>query len=85
MANRKDKERKNAHLCELNKIVFKASSKANSVIVISDTSIKNNTVTSIMHVHSCSNPIKKTLHYTINITMTEAELFTIRCRISQAT
>jgi len=83
-ANHKDKKSKNTHLYKLNKIFYKASSKANSVIIISDASIKNNVTTSIVHVHSYSNPIKKTLHHTINITTTKAELFTIRCRISQA-
>ncbi len=28
--------------------------------------------------------LPKTIHHTINFTMTEAELFTIRCRINQA-
>jgi len=83
--NCKDKESKNSYLYELNKIVFKVLSKANSVIVILDTSIKNNITTSITHVYSCSNLIKKTLHHTINITTTKAKLFTIRCRISQTT
>jgi len=82
-ANYKDKESKNTHLYEFNKIVYEASSKANSVIIASDTSIKNNVITSIAHVYSCSNPIKKTLHHAINTTMTEAELFAIKCRISQ--
>jgi len=31
-----------------------------------------------------SNGIKKTIHYAINVTSTEAELFAIRCRINQA-
>jgi len=53
------------------------------VIVTSDASIKNNVTTSISHIHSCSSPIKKTLHHAINVTMTEAELFAIKCGISQ--
>ena len=74
IVNCKDKESKNAYFWKLNKIIFKVSSKANSVIIISDASIKDNIATSIAHVYSCSNPIKKTLHHTINITMTKAEL-----------
>jgi len=74
IVNYKDKKSKNAYFCKLNKIIFKVSSKANSVIIISDASIKDNIATSIAHVYSCSNPIKKTLYYTINIIMTEAEL-----------
>jgi len=83
--NCKDKESKNAYFYELDKIVFETLLKANSVIIILDTSIKNNITTSITHVYSCSNFIKKILHHAINITITEAELFAIRCGISQAT
>jgi len=82
--NYKDKESKNSYLCILNKIVFEASSKANSVIIILDASIKNNIATSINHIYFYFNPIKKIFYYAINITTTEAELFTIRCGISQA-
>ena len=76
----KNKESKNAHLQKLNKITLETLSNANAVIIISDASIKDNVATLI----SCSNPIKKTLHHTINITITEAKLFTIRCGINQA-
>jgi len=74
IVNCKDKESKNAYFCKLNKIIFKVSSKANSVIIILDASIKDNIATSIAYVYSCSNPIKKILYHTINITMTEAKL-----------
>ena len=83
--NCKDKKSRNSYFCEINKIVFEVLSNANSVIVVLDASIKNNIVTSITHVYFYSNFIKKILYYTINITMTEAELFVIRYRISLAT
>jgi len=38
---------------------------------------------SIAHIYFYSNIVKKTLHYTINVTLTEAELFVIRCGINQ--
>ena len=38
----------------------------------------------ITHIHSYSNPIKKTFHYAINVTTTKAELFAIKCGINQA-
>jgi len=47
--------------------------------------LEDNVATYITQIHSYSNSIKKTLHHAINITTTEAELFTIRCRINQAT
>ena len=55
-----------------------------SIIVVSDTSIRNNITMSILHIYSCSNNIKKTIHYTVNVTSTEVELFAIRCGINQA-
>lgn len=55
-----------------------------SVIVVSDTCIKNNIAIFISYVHFYSNGIKKTIYHTINISLTKVELFTIRCRINQA-
>jgi len=47
-------------------------------------SIQNNVTTSIAHIHSFNNLLKKTLHHAINVTSTEAKLFAIRCSINQA-
>ena len=55
-----------------------------AVIIVSNTSIKNNVTTSIAHVYSFNNLLRKTLYHAINITTTEAELFIIRYSISQA-
>jgi len=82
--NHKDKESKEAYLHKLNKIFEDILSDSNTIIVISDTSIKNNVTTSILHVCSGHNTIAKTIHHTVNITSTEAELFTIRYGINQA-
>ena len=57
---------------------------SNIIIIVSNANIKNNIPTSIIHIHSYFNPIKKTLHYTVGVTMTKAELYTIRCEINQA-
>ena len=54
-----------------------------TVIVIFDTSIKNNIVTLIPHVCSGCNILAKTIHHTIKITSTEAELFATRYDIDQ--
>ena len=54
-------------------------------LVITDASIKNNVTTSIAYIHIYNRPIVKILHYVMNITNTEAKLFTIRCDINQAT
>ena len=55
-----------------------------SIIVISDTSIENNVATSILHIHSNINSIKKTIYHAVNITSTKAKLFTICYGINQA-
>jgi len=83
-ANCKDKESKATHLCKLNNIFTKTLSNPNTIIVVSDTSIRNNIAISISHIHSYSNNIKKTIYHAVNITLTEAELFSIKCKINQA-
>ena len=40
----------------------------NGSVIISDKSIKNNVVISILHIYSHSNGIKKTIYHAINIT-----------------
>jgi len=52
-------------------------------IIASDTSIKNNVATSIVYIHMIDKPLIKMVHYAVNITSTEAELFAIRCGINQ--
>jgi len=83
-ANHKDKESRAAHSRKFDDIVLNNSFNFNSVIVVSNTSIKNNITMSIVHIHSYLNSIKKTLHHTVGIIFTEAELFAIRCSINQA-
>jgi len=82
--NCKNKESKTAHFHKLNNIVLNALSNSNSVIVVSDASIKNNVAMSIIYIHLYSNPIKKTLYHVVSVTSTVAELFAIRCGINQA-
>jgi len=65
------------HIEKLDDIVFKASSNLSSIIVVSDTSIKNHVATLIAHIYSFKKHIVKTIYRAINITTTKAELFTI--------
>ena len=71
------------HCKKLNEIIFEASSDPRIVVIISDTSIKNNITFSIFYIHSFNNLLKKMLYHTINITSTEAKLIAIRCSINQ--
>ena len=72
------------HIKKLDDIVLRTLSNPSSTIVVSDTSIKNHVATSISHIYSFKKPVVKTTHRAINITTTEAELFTIWCSINQA-
>ena len=51
-------------------------------LVITDVSIRNNVATSIAHIYIYDKSVVKTLHYAVNITSMEAELFAIRCSIN---
>ena len=74
-ADHHSNESKRAHY---NELLFNISNKPNTVIVISDVGIKDNVAISIAHIHSFNNHLKKTLHHAINITSTEAKLFSSR-------
>jgi len=54
-------------------------------IVISNASIKNNVATLIAHVHTHNSPVIEIIHYIVNVTSTEAEIFALQCGINQAT
>jgi len=59
----KDKESKKAYLCKLDEIFENTLMDPNSIVIISDASIKNNFATLILHVHSNFNSIKKTFKF----------------------
>ena len=72
------------HFQQLNKIVLQSSSSLYTAIVVIDASIKNDIVTSILHIHLVDHPLTKIVHHTVFVTSTEVELFAIRCGINQA-
>ena len=82
--NSRDKDIIKAYLQNLNKMIENFCIDPETIIIISDASIKNNVVTSISHVCSSRNILAKTIYHAINVTFTKAELFTIRCEINQA-
>ena len=65
------------HIKNLDKITLRASFDPTSTIVVSNTSIKNHVATLIFHIYFFNKPIVKTIHRTINVTITEAKLFAI--------
>ena len=72
------------YIKKLNEIMLKALSNPSLTIIVSDASIMNHIATSISHIHSYNKPVVKTMHRAINVTTTEAKLFTIHCGINQA-
>jgi len=81
----KSKENIKVHICRLDKITLLLLADPKSIVVVSDTSIKNQVATSIAYIHIHDSPVVKIIHHAINVTTTEAELFTIRYGINQAT
>ena len=86
LSDKKSVETRKTYFCKLNEIVFNASDDSKAAIIISDASIRNDVTISITHIHVYNFPIIKTIHHTINVTFTKAELllFTIRCGLNQA-
>ena len=84
-ANHSLEESKSHYCSHFDNIVLNILSDPFIVIIVSDISIKNNVAMSIAYVHLFNNSLIKTLHYTINVMITEVELFAIKCRINQAT
>ena len=82
MFSKCNKDSLKSQVQQLDEIAIKFSNSSSSALVITDASIKNNIATSISHVHIHNRLITKTLHHTVNITSTEAELFAIRCSIN---
>ena len=84
LVNKKEKSKDKICAQELDKMVLHNSSSPYTALIISDASIKNDIATSISHIHIANCPLIKTVHHTLFVTTTEAELFAIRCGINQA-
>jgi len=69
----------------LDELAIESSNNPSHALVITDASIKNNIAISILHIHIHNKPITKILYHAVNVTSTEAKLFTIRYSINQAT
>jgi len=70
---------------QLNNLVIASSENSLSPLVITDVSIKCDMAMSLAHVHIHNKPVVKTLYHVVNVTSIEAELFTMRYSINQAT
>lgn len=72
------------YIRSLNSIIKKFLFNPLTAMVIANASIKNSIATSVSHVISKYEKLSKNVHHIINVTVTEAKLFTIRCSINQA-
>ena len=69
---------------QLDVLVIEFSTSLSNALMITDGSVKNNVVSSIVHIHVFNKPMVKTLHHAVNMTLSEAEFFAIRCSINHA-
>ena len=83
--DKKNKDSIKSHLCNLENISLQSLSDPHVVIVVLDVSIKNNVTTSIAYIHSHNSPVIKTIHHTVNVSLTEVKIFTLEYSINQAT
>ena len=83
--NQRCKESIKTYTHKVNDIIHLASADPKSIVVVSDTSIKNQVITLIVHIHIHNSPLIKMIHHAVNILSTEAKLFAIRCSINQGT
>jgi len=66
----------------LNSILENSLVNQDAILIITDISIKNKVAILVSHIYRGQEIIVKSVHHTINITFTEAKLFTIRCEIN---
>jgi len=80
----KDAKARTAHLNKLENVYRASKDDPNTLFIISDASLKNNITTSVTYIRWGQALITKAIYHAMNISTTEAELFAIRQRISQA-
>ena len=73
--NRKDANTKIIHHIKLDNIYKNSLINKDIVLIISDTSIKNNITTLVSHIHQGQDTIPKTVHHAMNIISTKVELY----------
>ena len=84
VANREKPTSLHKYFQALDFIIHDSSSNFYSTVIIANASIKNNITSSVLHIISNCRNLSKKVHHIVNVTTTEAELFSIRCSITQA-
>ena len=65
----------------LNKVYENSLNNQDTILIIVNTSVKNNITTLVSHIQKSHNIVNKCVHHTMNVNYIEAELFAIRYRI----
>jgi len=84
VGNRKNSLCLHNHFKSLDDLLNKHTFDTYTAVVITDVSIRNNTVTAVSHTLSKYRDIIRVVHYVFSVMTAEAELFTIRSGINQA-
>ena len=74
-----------SHVHQLDNIVLESSSSPSTAIIVSNVSIKNNVAISILYMHINNKTLIKTIHHTVHVISTKAELVAIRYGVNQTT
>ena len=78
IVNCKDIDAIKIHHNRLDKTYEDLLNNQDTILVITNASVKNNVATSVSHIQKGYNIVNKCVHYAININFTEVELFAIR-------
>ena len=73
--NQKDSEALVTHQNRLNNVYKNFLANYDTMLIVSDVSVKNNVATSILHICRGQEIIAKTIHHAMNMTSSETELF----------
>lgn len=84
LANKKNASSLHNHFYALDAFVQDMPFNSGFIIAIIDTSIRNNITISISHVFLNCGELSKKIYYVVNVTITEAKLFAIKCTINQS-
>jgi len=72
------------HIQQLDALAIESSNSLTNALMATDTSIKNNVATYIVHIHIHNKPVVKTLYHAVNVMTSKAKFFAIRYSINQA-
>ena len=80
----KNANTKTAHHNKLEKLYKKSSHNQDTILIISDMSIRSNVIILVSCIQREHKIIAKTIYHAMNVLSIEAELFVIKCRICHA-